>query len=141
MSVLWGITYLFISEAVSSISPAGVVSGRTLIGALVLLPIAIHRGALRPALRVWPWVLVFGALEMGGPFLLLSNAERTIPSGLTGLLVSTVPLWAAVIGFVVGDRTPDVTVTRLASGLPIGSDLEYADEVTLGRALSGRRAL
>jgi recombination protein RecR len=34
-----------------------------------------------------------------------------------------------------------VTVTRLASGLPIGSDLEYADEVTLGRALSGRRAL
>jgi recombination protein RecR len=30
-------------------------------------------------------------------------------------------------------------VTRLASGLPVGSDLEYADEVTLGRALSGRR--
>jgi recombination protein RecR len=39
------------------------------------------------------------------------------------------------------ERAPDVTVTRLASGLPIGSDLEYADEVTLGRALSGRRAL
>jgi recombination protein RecR len=32
-----------------------------------------------------------------------------------------------------------VKVTRLASGLPVGSDLEYADEVTLGRALSGRR--
>mgnify|MGYP000075610997 FL=1 len=30
-------------------------------------------------------------------------------------------------------------VTRLASGLPVGSDLEYADEITLGRALSGRR--
>ena len=39
------------------------------------------------------------------------------------------------------ERAPDVTVTRLASGLPVGSDLEYADEVTLGRALSGRRAL
>lgn len=36
---------------------------------------------------------------------------------------------------------PDVVVTRLASGLPVGSDLEYADEVTLGKALSGRRAL
>ena len=35
----------------------------------------------------------------------------------------------------------DVAVTRLASGLPVGSDLEYADEVTLGKALSGRRAL
>ena len=38
-------------------------------------------------------------------------------------------------------RAPDVTVTRLASGLPVGSDLEYADEVTLGKALAGRRAL
>ena len=36
---------------------------------------------------------------------------------------------------------PDVTVTRLASGLPVGGDLEYADEVTLGRAFAGRRAL
>ena len=33
------------------------------------------------------------------------------------------------------ERSPDVTVTRLASGLPVGADLEYADEVTLGRAL------
>ncbi len=36
---------------------------------------------------------------------------------------------------------PDVTVTRLASGLPVGADLEYADELTLGRALAGRRAV
>jgi recombination protein RecR len=35
----------------------------------------------------------------------------------------------------------DVSVTRLASGLPVGSDLEYADELTLGRAFSGRRVL
>jgi recombination protein RecR len=34
-----------------------------------------------------------------------------------------------------------VTVTRLASGLPVGGDLEYADEVTLGRAFQGRRQL
>jgi recombination protein RecR len=38
-------------------------------------------------------------------------------------------------------RAPQVTVTRLASGLPVGSDLEYADEVTLGKALAGRRAV
>jgi recombination protein RecR len=35
----------------------------------------------------------------------------------------------------------DVRVTRLASGLPVGGDLEYADELTLGRALAGRRSL
>ncbi len=38
-------------------------------------------------------------------------------------------------------RAPEVTVTRLASGLPVGSDLEYADEVTLGKAFAGRRSL
>ena len=39
------------------------------------------------------------------------------------------------------ESAPDVAVTRLASGLPVGADLEYADEVTLGKALVGRRAL
>ena len=40
------------------------------------------------------------------------------------------------------DRLRDrATVTRLASGLPVGGDLEYADEVTLGRALAGRREI
>jgi recombination protein RecR len=39
------------------------------------------------------------------------------------------------------ERAPQLRVTRLASGLPVGADLEYADEVTLGKALSGRRAL
>jgi recombination protein RecR len=38
-------------------------------------------------------------------------------------------------------RAPQVIVTRLASGLPVGGDLEYADEVTLGKAFSGRRRL
>lgn len=38
-------------------------------------------------------------------------------------------------------RTPEVKVTRLASGLPVGSDLEYADEVTLGKAFAGRRSV
>jgi len=42
----------------------------------------------------------------------------------------------------IADRLRDrVRVTRLASGLPVGGDLEYADEVTLGRAFAGRRAL
>ncbi|MGH3073087.1 MAG: recombination mediator RecR [Gaiellaceae bacterium] len=40
-----------------------------------------------------------------------------------------------------GNGRQGVTVTRLASGLPVGGDLEYADEVTLGRALAGRRPL
>ena len=45
------------------------------------------------------------------------------------------------IAAVLRDRSPSVSVTRLASGLPVGADLEYADELTLGRAFAGRRAL
>jgi recombination protein RecR len=39
------------------------------------------------------------------------------------------------------ERAPDVVVSRLASGLPVGADLEHADEVTLGRAFAGRRVI
>ena len=45
------------------------------------------------------------------------------------------------IADVLRERAPGVIVTRLASGLPVGGDLEYADEVTLGKAFSGRRRL
>jgi recombination protein RecR len=48
---------------------------------------------------------------------------------------------ALYIADMLRERTPQVTVTRLASGLPVGADLEYADEITLGKALAGRRTL
>lgn len=118
LCLLWGVPYLFIKEAVESISPAAIVCGRTLIGALLLLPIALHRRALRPALRVWPWVLAFGLVEMAGPFLLLGYAEKTLPSGLTGLLVATVPLFAALIGLIGGDRA--ILSPLRAGGLLVG---------------------
>ncbi|GAB3601410.1 DMT family transporter [Microbacterium tumbae] len=105
MALIWGVPYLFIRIAVESYSPPAVVAGRTLIAALLLLPFAIRSGALRPALRKWPWVLAFGLIEMGGPFLLLGHAEQTLHSGPTGLLVATVPLFAALIALGGGDRT------------------------------------
>lgn len=105
MAVLWGAPYLFISVAVESYSPAAVVAGRTLLGAVILMPFVIRQKALRPAFAKIGWVLLFGAIEMAGPFLLLSHAEQTLPSGLTGLLVATVPLFATIIAFRGGDRS------------------------------------
>lgn len=106
MSVIWGLPYLLISVAVESLSPAAVVAGRTGVAALLLLPVALRQGALRPALerRHLPWVLAFAAIEMAGPFILLGHAEQTLPSGITGLLVATVPLFGAVTAFALGDR-------------------------------------
>jgi recombination protein RecR len=48
---------------------------------------------------------------------------------------------ALYIADLLRDRAPSVAVTRLASGLPVGADLEYADEVTLGKAFRGRHQL
>ncbi|RKQ91767.1 DNA replication and repair protein RecR [Solirubrobacter pauli] len=67
-------------------------------------------------------------------------------SGLREVVLATNPTTtgeatALHIAAALHERVPEVAVTRLASGLPVGGDLEYADEVTLGRAFSGRRAL
>jgi recombination protein RecR len=48
---------------------------------------------------------------------------------------------ALYIADLLRERAPGVAVTRLASGLPVGADLEYADEVTLGKAFRGRHEL
>jgi len=104
MALLWGVPYLLISVAVETYSPPAVVAGRTLLAAILLLPFAMRSGALRAAWKVWPWILLFGAVEMGGPFLLLGHAEQSLPSGLTGLLVATVPLFGAMIALSGGDR-------------------------------------
>jgi drug/metabolite transporter (DMT)-like permease len=118
MAILWGIPYLFIKQAVDSYSPAAVVAGRTLLGGLILLPFALRQKALRPALPKIGWILAFGAIEMAGPFLLLGHAEQTLPSGLTGLLVATVPLFAAIIALGSGDRS--VLKPSRVIGLVIG---------------------
>lgn len=118
MSVIWGLPYLLIKVAVEDLSPAVLVSARTLLAFLLLAPIAVHRRALRPVLAHWRWLLVFTVLEMGVPWLLLTDAEQRLPSGLTGLLVATVPLFAAAAALFFGDRTV-LHPSRLA-GLAIG---------------------
>ena len=71
---------------------------------------------------------------------LLRRVER---DGVEEVVLATNPnMTGEATAAYVADRLRDRTrVTRLASGLPVGGDLEYADEVTLGRALSGRREM
>jgi drug/metabolite transporter (DMT)-like permease len=119
MSVIWGVPYLLIKVAVDELAPPVVVAGRTSLAALVLLPIAAYRGALRPALARWRPLLAFTTLEMAIPWLLLTDAERRLPSGLTGLLIAAVPLVGTVTAYLLGDRTAlrPVRLAGLATGL------------------------
>jgi recombination protein RecR len=71
---------------------------------------------------------------------------RVAAGGIRELVVATNPTTtgeatALYIADELRGRASDVTVTRLASGLPVGADLEYADEMTLGRAFRGRSVL
>ncbi|HWS57833.1 MAG TPA: DMT family transporter [Actinotalea sp.] len=106
LGLIWGIPYLLIKVAVADVTPAGVVLARSAIGAAVLLPVAL-RGAGFAALRGrWPAVALFAGLEIVAPWLLFSDAERTLDSSTTGLLVATVPILSVVVGRVAGDRQP-----------------------------------
>jgi drug/metabolite transporter (DMT)-like permease len=131
MAVIWGIPYLLIKVAVGEFSPVLVVFGRCAVGAALLLPWTIARGQLRPALRRWRPLLAFTVLEMTGPWLLLSFAERTLSSSLTGLLVATVPFVAALAGRLTGEeeRLTSVRVVGMVLGVVgivalLGLDIE-----------------
>jgi len=119
MSVIWGVPYLLIKVAVGEFSPVVVVFLRCLVGAVLLVPWAIARGRLRTALRHWRALLVFTVLEMTGPWLLLSWAEQSLSSSLTGLLVAGVPFVAALAARVAGeeDRLSPVRIGGMLLGV------------------------
>ena len=138
MSVIWGIPYLLIRIAVGELSPATLVFLRTAIAALILLPIAITRGGLRPLVRRWVPLVAFAAIEVGIPWLALAHAEQRISSSLAGLLISAVPLVGTVIAFATGnrDRIGLVSVAGLLLGLAgvaaiVGFVLHASDPIAL----------
>jgi drug/metabolite transporter (DMT)-like permease len=158
MSVIWGIPYLFIRIAVAEISPATLVFARTAIAALILVPIALLRTDLRPALRRWRWVVAFAVVEIAGPWVLLGSAEQHVTSSLAGLLVAGVPLLSTIFAVATGgmDRMGLRGLLGLLVGLAgvaaiVGSNLGASDGValsemavvvlgyTLGAAILGRR--
>src|SRR5581483_634446 len=104
MCVIWGIPYLLLREAVRELSPAMLVLCRTGGGALLLLPLALARREVRPALRRLPPVLAFAAVEIAVPWILLSSGEKRITSSLTALLIAATPLGgvAALVGLDLG---------------------------------------
>jgi drug/metabolite transporter (DMT)-like permease len=118
MCVIWGIPYLLIRVAVRDLSPAMLVFARTGIASLLLLPLAAARGEIRPVLGRWLPLLVFAAVEIAVPWILLSSAETRLSSSLTGLLIAAVPLVGAFITRTTGAR--ERLGAASAAGLVIG---------------------
>ena len=116
--LLWGIPYLLLKVSVAELSVPVIVCSRTFIGALILVPIAIHQKNFIPALKKFHFVLLYAILEMFLPWVLITSAEQKISSGLAGLLIATVPIWTSILASLSGDKT--VWHSKRLIGMVIG---------------------
>ncbi|WP_327094914.1 DMT family transporter [Nocardia vinacea] len=97
MGVIWGVPYAMIRIAVEDFDPIVVAFGRTALGALILLPIALYTKTLAPVLERWRPLLLYTLVEITGPWFLIGYAETTLNSSTVGLLIAAVPLVGVVI--------------------------------------------
>jgi drug/metabolite transporter (DMT)-like permease len=97
VSVLWGIPYLFIKLAVEDLSPVMVAWGRILVAFAILLPYALHKGALRGLGKQWKPLLIYSIVEIVLPWPLIGFGEQRVSSGLAAILIAAVPLVVALM--------------------------------------------
>jgi drug/metabolite transporter (DMT)-like permease len=105
VGVLWGVPYMFMKIAVAELATPVIVFSRLLIGALVLIPLAVHQKSIKDALKYWPYIASYAVLEMVIPWTLITNAQKDLSSGVVALLVATVPIWATLFAHHTGDST------------------------------------
>jgi drug/metabolite transporter (DMT)-like permease len=140
LSALWGSSYLFIKLALEDdVSPAVIVSVRTALAALVLLPLAAHRdafGGLRA--NVAP-ILLLAVVQMGGPLLLIAAGEQHVSSSLTGILVATAPIFTFLLAFAQEgqERASGLSLGGVAIGIAGVALLLGLDSGGGGAALAG----
>jgi drug/metabolite transporter (DMT)-like permease len=108
VALLWGLPYLFIRVAVQAdVAPVVVVWLRTGGAAVVLLPLALRRVALRGLAHRWRVLVALTAVQVSLPFLLITYGEQHVSSSLAGLLVAAEPLFVVLLLAVLGDRQPE----------------------------------
>ncbi len=120
LAAFWGASYLFIKVALEDgVPPAAIVFIRLTLAALVLLPLAVHTGAiagLRGRLRD---VTILGAVQVAAPFLLITVGEQHLPSALTGILVATAPIFTFLLAFAFKgeDRATPLSLAGVGIGI------------------------
>jgi drug/metabolite transporter (DMT)-like permease len=76
-----------------------------MIGAALLVPLALREGSFKGALKYWRYILLYAVLEMVIPWSLITSSQRDLSSGVVALLVATVPIWATLFAHQTGDST------------------------------------
>jgi drug/metabolite transporter (DMT)-like permease len=139
LAAIWGSSYLFIKIGLRDLSPEMVAFGRVALAALVLVPIAVARGALRGLRGHIGLIAVLAAVQVAGPFLLIAAAEQHIASSLAGILVATTALFTALLAIGIdheerseGLRLAGVGVGFVGVVLLFGVDLQGSTAELLG---------
>lgn len=120
LGAIWGASYLLIKIGIRDLSPWMVAWARIALAALVLVPVAARARALRPAREAGlAWLFLLGAIQVAGPFVLISAAEEEIASGLAGILVAGAPLFTALlaIGLDHDERSQGLRLVGILLGL------------------------
>lgn len=115
--LIWGSTYLAIRFVEESLPPFFMAGTRFLIAGLILYVLTRLRGARRETRADWGKMFVTGGLMLLGGHGAVVWAEQVVPSGLTALLVGTVPLWIAIMDWVWNRSKPNA---KVAAGLVLG---------------------
>ncbi len=119
LSAVWGASYLFIKVGLEDFSPPMVVFVRTALAALVLLPIAVRLRALAGVREHLGAIAVLAAVQVAGPFILITAGEQHISSSLTGILVASAPIFTAVLAVWVDheERSHGWSLVGVAAGI------------------------
>ena len=140
LGIAWGIPYLLIKIAVGEIEPAMVVLGRSALGALLLIPLALARKQVLPVLKRWAPLLAFTIIEIVIPWYFLSTAEIHLPSSTAGLLLAAVPLAAVAVAFFFGRPAKltaanwfGILVGMLGVAALVGLDVGGSDLLAVGQ--------
>ncbi|MET0761708.1 MAG: EamA family transporter, partial [Thermoleophilaceae bacterium] len=139
LGAIWGASYMFIKIGLRDLTPEMIAFVRIALAALILLPLAHSRGALRGLRPLAGWFLLIGSVQVAAPFVLIGLGEEEISSGLAGILVATTPMFTALLAIWVDheERSQGLRLVGVATGfagvaLLLGVDLGGSSAELLG---------
>ena len=139
LAALWGASYMFIEIALDDLGDVFIVFARTLLGALVLAPLAFSRGAFTPARANVRWLAFVAAVQIVVPFILITTGQNYVTSSMAGILIASAPIYTSIITAVTvrSERLGGVGLVGIGIGivgvaLLFGVDLGGDSEAVLG---------
>lgn len=139
LGAIWGASYMFIEVGLRDMGPAMIALVRVALAALVLVPAAALRGELRAIRAGIAVVVAVAAVQAAGPFLLIGLGQQEISSSLAGILVSSTPIFTALLAIWVDheERSSGLRLVGVATGFAgvvvlLGVDLGGSQAALLG---------